>query len=299
MIDRPAPDIPPIARYSGLMTRSDRWAHFVPRPGDVILSTPPKSGTTWMQGILSLLMSGDPGVDANPSTNAPWFDNDGAPVEVLAAELAARDGPGHVKTHTPLDGVPIWDMLRYIVVYRHPIDVHFSARAHVANYRPETLAEMGLDMAIFPDDPRESFRIYLEGDEMDHGSLRMVATHYLRSLALEPRANLLRLHYSDMTRDLPAAMERVAAHVGVHRDPETMARLARAATFSSMKANAGRFAILAGKEFWRDDAAFFSSGSSGKWTGILTEDDLAAYGAAIDRLMTPDQRHWLEWGDTG
>ena len=35
---------------------SIRWQRFSARAGDIIISTPPKSGTTWMQMICALLI---------------------------------------------------------------------------------------------------------------------------------------------------------------------------------------------------------------------------------------------------
>lgn len=44
---------PPRRTYTDAVTDSTRWAAFVPREGDIVVSTPPKSGTTWTQGILA------------------------------------------------------------------------------------------------------------------------------------------------------------------------------------------------------------------------------------------------------
>jgi hypothetical protein len=191
----------------------------------------------------------------------------------------------------------MWDALRYITVYRHPIDVHFSARKHVANYTPEIAAERGISKDNFPDDPRESFRIFLaREDDEDHGSLKLIVKHYLATLEAERRPNLLRLHYADMTRDLADAMQKVALHIGVSHPRDVMDTLVEAARFNSMKKNADRFALAQGKGVWRNDAGFFDSATSNKWDGILTDEDLAAYDKAIDALLSPEQRHWLEWG---
>ncbi len=38
-----------------------------------------------------------------------------------------------VKTHTPADGFPVWEGVTVISVYRHPLDVFFSMRKHIAN----------------------------------------------------------------------------------------------------------------------------------------------------------------------
>lgn len=123
----------PKRQYLGKISDPSRWFEFKPRPGDIVVSTPPKSGTTWTQGILALLLSGDPNVDAALSRNAPWLDITDADQNDRIAALNAKTGRRQVKTHTPLDGIPIWPDLRYISVFRHPIDVHLSFRKHVAN----------------------------------------------------------------------------------------------------------------------------------------------------------------------
>lgn len=297
MTTAPGAPIAPERIYEGTITDSRKWEQYVARKGDVIVSTPPKSGTTWTQGILALLISGDPEVDANPSVNAPWFGTNFSNTPEVLDTLAAQTSQRHVKTHTPLDGVPYWNKLSYICVYRHPIDVYFSARKHVANYSDEVAEERLADPEQFCENPREGFRVFLTSDRHeDHGTLKLIVRHYLECLKREPRENLLRLHYADMTRDLSAQMARVAKHIGISHTPAVMEQLVEAATFKNMKANAGKFALAQGRGVWRNDSGFFDSATSNKWDGVLTEDDLAAYDAAISDMLTPDQRKWLEWG---
>lgn len=276
--------------YGEAITDSTRWIAFSPRVGDIVVSTPAKSGTTWTQSILVLLILGDPGVDAQTSMKSPWIDINIRDVAELMARLEAQEHRRQVKTHTPIDGIPIWDELRYVTVYRHPIDVHFSYRKHAANMT------LDLENDLYPDDPSESFRIFLEGTHFEGDSLWAIVDHYRGTLARESRENLMRLHYADMLRDLTGAVEQIAAHVGVSHPPEVMAALVEAATFDSMKANAHRFAPSAGQGFWRKDDGFFDSAMSNKSEGKLTADDLAAYDARMSELLGPEQRAWLEWG---
>ena len=287
----------PARTYHGTLSDSTKWEQFSPRTDDIVVSTPAKSGTTWTQAILSLLISGDPDVDANPSFNAPWYDAAFSDTDDLLARLNGQQHRRHVKTHTPLDAVPIWPDVKYITVYRHPIDVHFSARKHVFNYAPDIARERNISDQNFPQDPRESFRIFLTSTENeDHGTLRVIVDHYLASLKAEQSGQVLRLHYADMTRDLDGAVNQIARHIGITHEPELMKSLTDAARFDSMKKNADRFALAQGKGVWRDDKGFFDSATSNKWEGVLTEDDLANYQDVISSLLTPDQRQWLEWG---
>ena len=59
--------------YTDSVSDSSRWDAFVPRVGDIVVSTPPKSGTTWTQGILAMLIAGDPEVDAQTSMKSPLY----------------------------------------------------------------------------------------------------------------------------------------------------------------------------------------------------------------------------------
>ena len=99
-----------------------------------------------------------------------------------------------------------------------------------------------------------------------------------------------------MLRDLPGALARIAVHVDIVLPSEVMAAITKAATFASVKANAGRFTPSAGQGFWKADAGFFDSATSNKWEGQLTAADLAAYTAKVDAVLSPEERAWLEWG---
>ncbi|AUQ74185.1 sulfotransferase domain-containing protein [Phaeobacter piscinae] len=283
----------PKRRYDGKIADPERWLAFTPRAGDIVVSTPPKSGTTWTQAILALLISGDPEVDAAISRKAPWIDVTSPEQDGIIADLNAQTGRRQVKTHTPLDGIPFWSDLRYITVFRHPIDVHFSFRRHVENMTEEVLQE------VFPRDVQAGFHLFLEGDHRDGASLISIVDHYRSVLAFGDRENVLCLHYADMTRDLRSAVARIAEHIGLTHPPALMETLVEAARFSNMKRNAERFAVLARQGFWRNDSDFFDSATSGKWVGRLSDADLAAYEARMAELLSPEERHWLEYGSAG
>jgi aryl sulfotransferase len=286
------PPNPPTRHYQGKITDATRWAALNPRVDDIVVSTPPKSGTTWLQGIVALLISGDPHVDANVTVNAPWIDINTRDVAEMMDRLDAQQHRRQFKSHTPFDGIPIWPDLRYLSIYRHPIDVHFSFRKHLANMKENVLGD------VYPDDISTGFRIFLEGDHFDGTSLSTIIDHYRSALKFEPRGNLLRLHYADMQRDLSDGFTRIAKHIGISHPADMMRALIDAASFQNMKANADRFAVAAGNGFWRNDADFFDSGTSSKWLGVLNDDDLAAYDTRMSDLLDVDERHWLEWGST-
>lgn len=280
----------PTRRYAGKIADPNRWYEFAARPGDIVVSTPPKSGTTWTQGILALLLSGDPNVDAAITRIAPWIDITDNEQDARIAALNAQTCRRHVKTHTPLDGIPLRPELRYISVFRHPIDAHLSFRRHVENMTQDVLGD------IYPPDIHEGFRIFLDGDHRDGASLISIVDHFQSVLEVANLENVLCLHYADMTRDLEQAVHQIARHLSIQHPPTLMNKLVDAARFTNMKKNAERFAVSAKEGFWRRDSDFFDSGTSEKWIGVLNDSDLAAYDAQLSKLLNQRERNWLENG---
>lgn len=107
-------------RYRSDDEDSDRWTDFVFRPGDIVISTRSKSGTTWMQMICALLIFQTTELPERLNALSPWLDFLGTPKDEAYERLAAQDHRRFIKTHTPLDGIPLDDRVAYIVVARHP-----------------------------------------------------------------------------------------------------------------------------------------------------------------------------------
>ena len=123
----------PHRHYSGIFTDSHNWDKFKHRPEDVFICVPPKSGTTWMQSICGLLIFGDPNAEISYPELSPWIDFrlSSKSIEYRLAQISAQTHQRFIKTHSPLDGVPFFDNCIYLVIHRHPLDVHFSMRHHV------------------------------------------------------------------------------------------------------------------------------------------------------------------------
>ena len=285
--------------YLGPLTDNRRWDMVRIRPDDVIVVTPPKCGTTWMQTIVALLFSGDPEVETELSVKMPWVDIRLREMSEVAERLEAMPHRRSMKSHTPMDGLPLDGRAQYICVFRHPLDAHFSYREHVRN-SPLRWFDMW-----YPEDDATgvTFRRFLdggpEGFDTDAMPLAHILRHYQAAKAVADRPNVSLFHYADMTRDLPGTFEKVATLLGVEHSKDVMERLVRAATFENMKTNAERYAPSGGKGFFKSDDAFFHSGSSGKWRGKLTEEELAAYDTMMDENLDRQDRTWLEYGSEG
>lgn len=285
--------------YLGPLTDNRRWDRINLRPDDVIVVTPPKCGTTWMQTIVALLLSGDPEVEPELSLKMPWVDIRFREIDEVAARLEAMTQRRSMKSHTPMDGLPRNDHVQYICVFRHPLDAHFSCRKHLANmplpffdhWYPEDDPE-GVTFRRFLDGGAEGF----DGDAMP---LAHIIQHYKAAHALAQLPNVTLFHYADMTRDAQGTFAKLAGLLDVSHPPHVTDQLIKAAGFDNMRANASRYAPGGGTGFMKSDTDFFYSGTSGKWEGNLTDKELSAYDAMMDAHLTPKERAWLEYGADG
>ena len=55
------------------------------------------------------------------------------PLDVVYARLAEQPHRRFIKTHTPLDGIPLDPQVTYIVTARHPLDMFVSLRHQLDN----------------------------------------------------------------------------------------------------------------------------------------------------------------------
>lgn len=186
----------PTTRYRELVFDSARWSGFELRPGDIVISTPPKCGTTWTQMLCALLVFDGPEFPAPLEQLSPWIDMLNRPVEEVHALLDAQKHQRVIKTHTPLDGVPFHDDVHYVVVGRDPRDVAVSWDHHLANLDIGRLFELrttAVDPADdwfpplppVPEDAADRFRQFVASD--DDGMLNLADVLAHLSVAWERR----------------------------------------------------------------------------------------------------------------
>ena len=77
----------PTRRRNHVNDDSRRWERFVARPDDIFISSPPKSGTTWTQGIVGSLLWPYGDAPAAAFDLAPWLDARVGPVDDILAML--------------------------------------------------------------------------------------------------------------------------------------------------------------------------------------------------------------------
>ncbi len=290
------------------MADSARWERFRFRPHDVVISTPSKCGTTWMQTIVGMLLFERVDLGAPLSALSPWLDMLIRDDDEVFGLLEAQQHRRWMKTHTPLDGVPEHPTVTYLAVVRHPLDVALSDRDHHNNMSIERARELRVtasgepDPAVLvayeepPDDPGDMLRWFIDSDLPPTGSGPNSLADFCEqaSIAWQRRhlPNVHLFHYTDMWEDLDSEMRRVAAALGVSLEESLWTDLVDAARLDSMRSRAAAVAPEADLGFWRSDAGFFKTGGPRNWSSLLDGADIAHF---HDRLheLAGDTAEWI------
>ena len=300
---------PPRVRYHSLVADSARWNDFELRAGDIVVTTPPKSGTTWTQMLCALLIFDGPIFPQPLEKLSPWLDMLNRPLEEVKALYAAQTHRRFIKTHTPLDGLPLRPDVTYVVVGRDPRDVAISMEHHMRNMDFESFMERRAkavgtaDLAELPprrapsEDPAERFRTFVNETVLSGTANLSIVLHHL-GVAWQRRGdpNVALLHYADLRADLPGELRRLAAAVGIGLSAARAAELASEASIERMRERAADVVPGASLGQWRSVEGFLRAGSSGEWRSRVSEADLDAYHRRVAELAPPDLAAWVHAG---
>lgn len=254
------------------------------RPGDVLVATYPKCGTTWMQQIVLVLLAGGEATKvADPMEQAPWVDREcslrrSVPEVVEKPASDAFGGRRCFKTHAPYHLLPCADGFsrgKIIVVMRNPKDAAVSMYKHFRG-----LPAFGYS------GPWDHFydELFSRG-KVGHGDY---FDHVLgwRAAASEA-ANVLWLTFEETRADVAATVRRVAAFLEIHVDETIVDNVVRAASFDSMKA-AHMARVEAGTQRM-GSAQHFRSGTAGGWRSVFTVEQSEHFDALfLDRMRDSD-----------
>jgi aryl sulfotransferase len=293
-------------RYQSPEEDSGRWLDFPFRDGDIVISTRSKTGTTWVQTICALLIFQNPEFPAPIAQLSPWLDHLVAPRDEVFARLAAQQHRRFIKTHTPLDGIPLDPRATYIVTGRHPLDTAVSLYHQGDNIdRAKVRALTGAPEPAQPRPPRKPLHdwllAYISGDAApwivrthpreDLDSLPGLMWHLSDAWARRHEPNVMLVHYDYLSADLAGQMRRIAGRLGISVPDQAWPALVRGATFEAMRSSADRLIPSAG--VLKSNAAFFRRGTSGAGREVLSDEEIAAYHARVARLASPGMLGWL------
>jgi len=213
-------------------------SRFRARAGDVLITTAPKAGTTWMQQILHQLRCGGDEDFHSIDEVVPWLElhRSGLTVEQVLADFERLPVPRVFKTHCTYEQCPGLDTARVILTTRDPRDCCVSFYHHLRDMTDEARERHGI---VAP----ASLSEYVD-EWLSFGSwYRNVESWWPH----RERDNILMLRYEDLKRDLASGMRQILAFLGWELSERGFAHALACSSFAWMKENSWRFTAL-GKE---------------------------------------------------
>ncbi|XP_038237097.1 LOW QUALITY PROTEIN: sulfotransferase 2B1-like [Dermochelys coriacea] len=262
--------------YKGIMlpalvhsTESLRYAQlgFQLRDRDIFSVTYPKSGTTWMQELLTLIHSdGDPQLAwLVPSwERVPWVEQTTA-----AGFLENPPCPRLISSHLPCVLFPTslhGSNAKVIYTVRNPKDVCVSLYYYSK-------------MASFLEF-HEDFGEFVEHFSAGKVLLGSCFQHVKGWLGLRDRLNFLFLTYEEMHQDLRGSMERICRFLGKPLEVRSLDRVVENASFQAIKQNKMcNYSLVPENIMDQWISPFLRKGVPGDWKGHFT----VAQSQAFDR----------------
>jgi len=300
----------PSRRYFNYQMDSRNWERVPLRPGDVVMASAPKVGSTWTLRILATLIHGE-SLPEPLAVLSPWVDRRfmTAPLDALTAKLEAQRRQRSMRSHLPFDALPYSPDVRYVCVGRDPRDVALSLHNHYSSFTDQAIESLNSPPGTFPvrferatSDihqficewlTRRNPNLPWETEGFPSWSLfRQIRSFWdYRELP-----NVLFVHYQDLSSDLACEAARIASFIGVEPTKARIAAVLRSCNFDAMREvgdeqNPALASLMEGGA-----KTFFKRGTSGGWREVFTPDELGLYAAAVERNLPRDCARWLEDG---
>lgn len=301
---------PATREYRAFAYDSRRWANYKPRNDDIVIATYPKCGTTWTQRLVSMLVFASP-APRPIAEDSPWIDRRFGPgADEVLAKLEAQTHRRFIKSHLPLDALPLYDGVKYIHVARDGRDACMSFHNHTSSFTPAALDDMdriGLgDEKIartYPRVPADFRTFYLDWINETPWPATVHPLSQSNFFAFENtfwserrRDNVLLVHYNDLKQDLDGELRRIASFLDIAVDESLWPQLTAAGSFETMRRDGDKLMPEAARA-WTDGAkTFLHKGTNGRWRDLLTPADIALYTEKAARELPPACARWLEHG---
>ena len=207
------PNTPGVPWVNPDIQQKVKWRH-----GDIVVSVPMKSGTTWSMNIVHQLRAGGDPVFNDVYQEVPWLELLPGPTVtpadiVQTIDSMPRDRRRAFKTHAAPGILPYQapgSGVQYIVVMRNPDEVLASMYPFIRAHRADWFSFWGMDKATFlPPDFKACY------DAIGKTMLPPALFGFLAAWwPLRRESNVLLLHFADMKRDHEGSVRRIAEFLG-------------------------------------------------------------------------------------
>ena len=237
-------------------------AHFQALEADVLITTAPKAGTTWMQQILYQMRSGGDTDFDNIDTVVPWLERprkDKSWRQVLD-DYDTLPRPRLFKTHCTAEQTPGIGTASIILTLRDPRECCVSFYHHLMNMTDSARDMTGHQRPV-------SFTAHVDNWLGSAAWFRNVKSWW----PYRDHEKVLLLRYKDLKRDPGAVVDQITAFLGWELTPEQKAKVLKYSSFDWMKAHDEKFSgqTESGEALFKP-GRFIRQGKVGAYKELIT-----------------------------
>jgi len=279
---------------------STMWNDFKFRDDDIIISTYAKSGTTWMQQIVSqLIFNGQEGLEV--AEMSPWIDLRVPPKQVKIPVVQAQEHRRFIKTHLPVDALVFSPQAKYLYIGRDGRDVLWSLYNHhitANNIWYEALNDtpglVGPKIGKPLDSIVDYYHEWLDKDGYPWWSMWENVNSWWE---IKDLPNVMFVHFAKLKEDMPGMIRRIASFLDISIDESKWNDILKHCSFDYMKDNATKSVPLGGA-FWDGGAkTFIHKGTNGRWRDVLTTEESEKYEKIATEKLPSECARWLSTGE--
>ena len=256
----------------------DELKNFPLRADDVFVVGYVKSGTTWLQLIVKLILSNGKEDGKTVLDTIPWLAALGDHAQngpQPYADTDAMASPRAFKSHEPYDmtpgGPPSRSPAKYIYIARNPKDTIVSAYHH-------TRWDKGIGYTGTANDLIQGFA---DGN-MHFGSW---FDHVLGWWKHRDDQNVLFIKYEDMKKDLLRTVNAIADFTGCSLKREVIDSIVEKTTFDKMKDSTSSWMPVHFRHNNPNEAPFMRKGVVGDWKNHFTAEQWAEFDTQYTEKM--------------
>ncbi|ELT90141.1 hypothetical protein CAPTEDRAFT_212194 [Capitella teleta] len=236
------------------------------RPSDVLLATPPKSGTTWMGEILRLVRRFHPELPKAEGSEEPkMFPYLEMDLPLLPNALISKENiplPRFIKTHLPYE---------------------FTKEKNLMDTLTSTYYHYCKEMLSFPGDFHQFFELVRQ-DRLIGGNIFKMARDWWQARHFP---NILVVKYEEMKKDTADVVRRVGEFLQIPLDNETVDGIVQMCSMDEMRESmANRMKDKNGKNMM-DVNKFVRKGIIGDWKNIFNHDEVEFVDECVRKYYNP------------
>ncbi|XP_033753018.1 sulfotransferase family cytosolic 1B member 1-like [Pecten maximus] len=276
--------MPPFpALKKDLSGQYDKIKNFDSRDSDILICTFPKSGTNWVNEIISMMMRGSAEYDTVYKHTAM--------LEALndfgALEQIPESTTRILNSHIPLGDLPpkhIENGYRIVHVMRNPKDVAVSFYNHMANIKDMTTMKPSTDFPI-------SWPLFIEhfgqGEEQLYGGWFNYVKTFEKAKETGKLSNVFTIYYEQLKQDPMPILKALAAFLGVEASDELLEEINDKCSFQKMSTigEEGKDNTLVKKMSTTGKNFLFRKGEIGDWKNWFTVAQNEAFTSLIETQM--------------